>query len=71
MKMEIGVKVKLKPCPFCGSEAIVVNNYRGETRVECVNALSCGATQYWRDFEEGAIDAWNNRAEPETGAAAK
>ena len=59
---------KLKPCPFCGGEAVLTNGwFSGERRVEC---LDCGVMTKIEFSEnplvtasEQAIKAWNRRAE--------
>jgi len=62
---------ELKPCPFCGSEAIIYTipphkhaiatfmpDYEGGAFVECTDC-TCGITA---DTEQQAIEAWNRRA---------
>ena len=57
--------MKIKPCPFCGSEARVVSCCYG-SQVEC---SECGAmTKRYldgmdtnRESEKKAIEAWNKR----------
>jgi len=57
---------KLKPCPFCGGEALLKDDleYFG-AKVIC---LECGATKVLYDFSKensikGVIKEWNRRAE--------
>lgn len=68
---------KLKPCPFCGSEKLIItdcveleecDNFE---KCECVRRYTvccdfrqggCGATSGFRLNEEEAIEAWNRRA---------
>jgi hypothetical protein len=59
---------KMKPCPFCGSIAIVTTN-RGMYRVECLNRWGeedrCPVnmrTHHCSTVEE-AQEAWNKRAD--------
>lgn len=49
----------LKPCPFCGEQAELIETLNGWA-VVCDN---CGAGQYAYDTKEEAADAWNRRAE--------
>lgn len=56
---------KLKPCPFCGSEDVVVNSIGADTPeiteeyyVECVN---CGSQTKLFDTQEVTTTAWNTR----------
>lgn len=64
-------KIKLKPCPFCGGEAVLKRDRAGSHCVKCTN---CGCmTTYQFDFGEGeevskrkAADVWNRRAENES-----
>ena len=56
---------KLKPCPFCGSEDVVVNSIGADTPeiteeyyVECVN---CGSQTKLVDTPELAVKWWNTR----------
>lgn len=57
---------KLKPCPFCGSEAFVskflTNFFAERYRVTCEVCNSCGKTC---KNSESAKEAWNRRAENE------
>ena len=50
-------------CAHCGAKAIVETR-AGDTafRVSCSNIKDCGATQYWFDSEEEAVESWNKRA---------
>ena len=63
---------ELKKCPFCGGEAIIneiephthifstfMPDYEGATFIEC-SECTCGVSGETR---EGAIEAWNRRAE--------
>lgn len=54
---------ELKPCPFCGTEPIIIREY-GMTQVKC-NNFECwilpGTSRYTN--EEIAFNAWNERAE--------
>ena len=70
-KVEAGVSVdKLKPCPFCGCEAIITEipphkhafatfmpDYEGSATVEC---CLCGAALI-KTTKDEAIKAWNRR----------
>lgn len=55
------MKRKLKPCPFCGGEAELVQRgtRRQSAQISCTNCgcfFECGA-----ETEEGWIDRWNER----------
>ena len=60
-------EIKLKPCPFCGGEAILKRDRIG---LYCVKCTNCGCmTTFQFDFGEGeevskrkATDVWNRRA---------
>lgn len=66
------MKDKLKPCPFCGGEKVVVLEEGGNSEIFenirnyiiCCdfNNGGCGATSGFRRTEEEAIEAWNKRA---------
>jgi Lar family restriction alleviation protein len=54
---------ELKPCPFCGSEAIVVT-YRDEQRrlnPTVVGCTVCKAQSGLFDRKGQAVEAWNRR----------
>lgn len=54
---------ELKPCPFCGGEAKVVD-HGGFFTVGCTN-LDCAATiDLLEPSEENAVADWNRRAAP-------
>lgn len=57
--------MELKPCPFCGREARVVNTGRGVFAVGCNNVRCRGdwVTAKCSWDENVAIEAWNRRAE--------
>ena len=70
---------ELKPCPFCGSEAEMLNYSENEWLVRCP---ACdGMVERWRETEAEAIEQWNRRANdcldrilgetPEKGVASK
>ena len=53
---------KLKPCPFCGGEAMEREaTYYHNTRYY-IQCTKCGAGSAFSLSEQGAIDAWNTRA---------
>ena len=56
---------KLKPCPFCGSTAIDIEDkftFRTFYYAVCnYNKGGCGATGGTRDNEEEAVEVWNRR----------
>ena len=49
----------LKPCPFCGSKAILAKPYT-RTWIVCADCLA--ETSTYTTIEE-AIEAWNRRAD--------
>jgi len=51
---------ELKPCPFCGRKAVVMQE-RFDIAVTCIE---CGARSgnYDSEDEGAAIDAWNKRS---------
>ena len=55
-------KLKLKPCPFCGSAAVFRYNGENQYLVRCGN-LFCKvyATTYVETTKAKAIAAWNLR----------
>lgn len=60
---------QLKPCPFCGGEAVVKIN-RGFNRTifdVFVYCEKCGASTCTYVLKETAIKAWNQRADEDTG----
>lgn len=51
--------IELKPCPFCGGEAEMLNYSESEWLVYCP---ACGgAVEKWRKTEAEAIEQWNTR----------
>lgn len=60
-------KIKLKPCPFCGSQKVkkVTAPLRGTQMFVCPE---CGADVcfYRAEYEPKATKAWNRRTENET-----
>lgn len=56
------MKEKLKPCPFCGSENIVIKRSPVSDRF-CATCNSCFCGSAWFSYEGQAIKAWNDRTE--------
>lgn len=61
---------ELKPCPFCGSEAVIIRGfslgrymYRLKYYVVCSPAFGCGGRTFNFDTEQDAVEAWNRRAD--------
>lgn len=53
---------KLKPCPFCGCEAMTWKAFStNDWRVFCTNSQSCGAMIRGGNTEQEIIEAWNKR----------
>lgn len=59
-------KIELKPCPFCGGEAIRLSDFDDEYErvyLESVHCRNCHARVAWQETVEEAIEAWNTRAD--------
>lgn len=52
---------KLKPCPFCGGEAELVNIGMKVCNPITVHCKECECNTNWFSREWEAIDAWNKR----------
>lgn len=50
---------KLKPCPFCGTGAVMLNGYSDEHWVSCFGG--CGAIGPDGGSPDAAVKAWNTR----------
>ena len=60
---------KLKPCPFCGSDAVINEKRYLKWIVECSN-MSCPASYMLGanyDTKEEAIESWNRRTRDDAG----
>ncbi len=56
--------MEIKPCPFCGGEALPKIGPSGSVHIKCINAciVQCGTKgEYIRTIEQ-AVEAWNRRA---------
>lgn len=51
----------IKPCPFCGSDAIMYRGIKSGYRIQCTNTDCKNSTARLRDKDE-AIRRWNRRA---------
>lgn len=52
---------ELKPCPFCGGEAIIDGC---DDTLWIVICKECNASIGYKETKEEAIEAWNRRIEP-------
>ena len=54
---------ELKPCPFCGGEALVKRNFYGNYYIACNNE-NCLCVVFTIVFtrKSEAVNAWNRRA---------
>ena len=67
-------EIKLKPCPFCGGEAEIVEKAANflTTTIVYVECKECYASPYIHDkysdyySKDWVIEQWNRRAENET-----
>jgi Lar family restriction alleviation protein len=57
-------KVKLKPCPFCGSKDIKIGMTEALEFLYCY-CNSCNSKGELCNMEESAIEAWNRRVSDE------
>lgn len=67
MDEKVKEKKKLKSCPFCGENNTM--RYTGRNILtgkfgSNVYCKSCWASSGWRDTKEEAVQAWEERAEP-------
>ena len=53
--------IKLKPCPFCGGEAIIDGC---DETLWIVICKECNASIGYKETEQEAIDAWNRCVQP-------
>lgn len=55
-------KVELKPCPFCGGEAVAGSNFDNDHYVMCgADCDKCGGMVGYMKTEMAAIENWNRR----------
>lgn len=63
--------MKLKQCPFCGGDAVLVREYNGVEAntlgmlIMSVGCTVCGASTRKTFTDDSAMRAWNRRAEDE------
>lgn len=56
-------EIKLKPCPFCGSDAeLIQDEYLGLV-IGFVRCKACGARTDYEYGKEFATDLWNGRVQ--------
>lgn len=65
------IDMKLKPCPFCGGNSVLVLTEKeleeDQTKSDYVTVVcdilngGCGAKSGFRQQREDAVDAWNRR----------
>lgn len=62
-------KVLLKPCPFCGGEAVAGSNFDNDHYVMCgADCDKCGGMVGYMKTEMAAIENWNRRTALASGS---
>lgn len=61
--------ITLKPCPFCGGEAVAIKHPEGfDTHLVKCSICGCNTGAYLGGHSlRNAVEAWNNRPEPLRG----
>lgn len=56
---------ELKPCPFCGGEAelLETKDFKGQTFSACIMCRECECITCHFASKSTAIEAWNRRSE--------
>lgn len=56
---------EVKPCPFCGGEATIIDHWPDEPTGFIVRCMRCGmeTPHFEDDNAEAAVNFWNRRAE--------
>ena len=71
MSFEVNDMAELKPCPFCGGEAVLVSHSVCSGEIACVGDCNFTSAKFWdnmlnheveKKWTEKAIEAWNRRA---------
>lgn len=60
-KKQIGMSENLKPCPFCGSNEIFID--QPDANCFYVGCANCGVNGTTANTKERAVEAWNRRTE--------
>lgn len=53
--------IELKPCPFCGGEAVIDIWNDGSAWIKCENIYDCSCEMGLFDSAKEAADIWNKR----------
>lgn len=62
-------KVELKPCPFCGGDAVAGSNFDNDHYVMCgADCDKCGGMVGYMKTEMAAIENWNRRTALASGS---
>jgi len=60
-------KPELKPCPFCDSHDIGIEEERNANPCTYIECYGCGVTTDLYPYSEQAIMRWNTRADAREG----
>ena len=59
--------IKLKPCPFCGSKKVAIDDISTEDEnyfmIQCEKCFAAACFGDESETQEGAARAWNRRAD--------
>lgn len=59
-------EIKLKPCPFCGGKAEIIQHPNGKTTISCGKG-GCMANISWCPSIASAVECWNRRTQSDKG----